>query len=137
MIATIDTNVLVSGLFAKVKGADTTPPQMVVNMLVNSLLTPCYNDAIIAEYAGVLHRPKFPFSDDLVDFLVQGICKAGMAVSPLISKRTFTDEEDRKFYDVAKTIGSVLVTGNTKHFPKEPWILTPREFVDRFQGDGR
>jgi hypothetical protein len=39
------------------------------------------------------------------------------------------DESDRVFYDVAKTAGAYLITGNTKHFPQEPFILTPAEFV--------
>jgi len=39
------------------------------------------------------------------------------------------DESDRIFYDTAKQSGSILITGNTKHFPDEPFIMTPAEFM--------
>jgi hypothetical protein len=39
------------------------------------------------------------------------------------------DEDDRVFYDTAKTAGAYLIPGNTKHFPQEPFILTPAQFL--------
>ena len=39
------------------------------------------------------------------------------------------DESDRIFYDTDKQSGSILITGNTKHFPDEPFIMTPAEFM--------
>jgi hypothetical protein len=39
------------------------------------------------------------------------------------------DETDRKFYDTAKAAGAMLITGNTKHYPDEPFILTPAAFI--------
>jgi hypothetical protein len=39
------------------------------------------------------------------------------------------DESDRKFFDAAKTCGAVLITGNKKHYPPEPFILSPAEFL--------
>jgi hypothetical protein len=38
-------------------------------------------------------------------------------------------EDDRIFYDTAKHSGSILVTGNLKHYPKEAFILAPTEFL--------
>jgi predicted nucleic acid-binding protein len=39
------------------------------------------------------------------------------------------DEDDRVFYDTAKQAGAYLITGNTKHYPSEPFILTPSAFL--------
>jgi putative PIN family toxin of toxin-antitoxin system len=36
---------------------------------------------------------------------------------------------NRKFFDAAKTCGAVLITGNKKHYPPEPFILSPAEFL--------
>ena len=40
-----------------------------------------------------------------------------------------TDEDDRAFYDTAKNNDAYLVTGNTRHYPNESFILTPTEFM--------
>jgi predicted nucleic acid-binding protein len=52
---------------------------------------------------------------------------------PVASVFPMTDESDRKFYDVAKTAEAFLVTGNMKHYPKEPFIVTPSEFANTFK----
>ncbi|MDR3270840.1 MAG: hypothetical protein LBT32_04945 [Peptococcaceae bacterium] len=40
------------------------------------------------------------------------------------------DEDDRVFYDAAKSVGAYLITGNIKHFPQGPFILTPLAFLE-------
>jgi hypothetical protein len=44
------------------------------------------------------------------------------------------DPKDQVFYEVVmekrKNEVSYLVTGNIKHFPKKPFIVTPREMLD-------
>lgn len=43
----------------------------------------------------------------------------------------FPDPKDIVFYEVALSKeGSFLVTGNTKHFPKEPIVVTPAEMLE-------
>ena len=39
------------------------------------------------------------------------------------------DESDRKFYDAAKFCNAYLLTGNKKHYPKDPLVLSPAEFL--------
>ena len=55
-----------------------------------------------------------------------------------ISDADFSDTEDVVFYEVVmekrKTDEAWLVTGNIKHFPKEPFIVTPREMLDIIEG---
>ena len=38
----------------------------------------------------------------------------------------------RKFYEVAKFCHAILITGNGKHYPEEPDILTMSEFCERY-----
>ncbi len=44
------------------------------------------------------------------------------------------DEKDRVFYEVTMKSNeerdSMLVTGNMKHFPIKPFIVTPKELCD-------
>lgn len=43
----------------------------------------------------------------------------------------FQDPKDIVFYEVAiSKEGSYLVTGNTKHFPKNPIVVTPAELLE-------
>jgi predicted nucleic acid-binding protein len=53
-----------------------------------------------------------------------------LCVSPILSNIKFTDEDDRIFYDTAKTVNTVLITGNKKHFPKDKIVLSPKEFIE-------
>ena len=41
--------------------------------------------------------------------------------------------KDLPFYEAVlekRDVNAYLVTGNIKHFPKEPFIVTPRELLD-------
>jgi hypothetical protein len=40
------------------------------------------------------------------------------------------DEDDRVFYDVARTDEVILITGNKKHYPTSPQILSPAEYIN-------
>ena len=43
------------------------------------------------------------------------------------------DMKDVPFYEVVlekRSDNTYLVTGNIRHFPKEPFVVTPREFLD-------
>ena len=80
----------------------------------------------ISEYWRVLHRPKFRFHPSQVSRLIDDIVRTDIAVEANIPNTTpMPDEEDRKFYDVAKSSGAFLITGNIKHFPIS--------FVERFE----
>jgi hypothetical protein len=47
----------------------------------------------------------------------------------LVSQVNLPDEADRKLYDVAEAAGAILVTGNKKHYPDEPFTKDPAEFM--------
>jgi len=57
-----------------------------------------------------------------------------MLIEPFVSTVFMTDETDRTFYDTAKASDSILITGNIKHYPTEPFIMTPTEFLTKEGG---
>ncbi|MDR3295694.1 MAG: putative toxin-antitoxin system toxin component, PIN family [Clostridiales Family XIII bacterium] len=119
-----DTNILVSALWSK-----NGTPANIIGLVLAKQLTPCYDYRIMNEYRQVLSRPKFGFSVDDVRDLLEFIKKNGIPVMAKSTGILFTDESDRKFYEVAKECGAVLVTGNLKHFPEEPFIQSAAEFL--------
>ena len=62
--------------------------------------------------------------------MLDGIIMVGGVYVPKVSNTPLPDETDRKFYDLAKEVGAILITGNRKHYPDEEFIMTPSEFVD-------
>ena len=120
----LDTNVLVSALWSKQGN-----PNSIVEKLFRNEIELCYTDEMIDEYDEVLRREKFGFSKNQVDSFMQELLKNGVSSDSTESTEPFSDETDRKFYDAAKTNGAVLITGNTKHYPDQPFILTPHEFL--------
>lgn len=43
----------------------------------------------------------------------------------------FIDESDKKFYEVAKSSGAVLITGNLKHYPVDDQVLSVWNFLEK------
>jgi uncharacterized protein len=48
---------------------------------------------------------------------------------PTPIQEKFEDESDKVFYEVAKSTKAYLVTGNIRHFPKEPLVIGPQEYL--------
>lgn len=125
--AVIDTNVLVSALFSRFK--DTTTVRLMQLLILGDII-PVYNDEIIEEYYTVLTREKFRFPSTLVEEVLQVIRKFGINSSRKETSEFFPDPKDIVFYEVALSVdGSFLVTGNTKHFPKKSYVVTPAELL--------
>ena len=75
-------------------------PMKVFRAIVTERIVPLYNDEILQEYRSVLSREEFPDSKDVV------------------------------FYEIALSKeDSYLITGNIKHFPIRPFVVTPAEIV--------
>lgn len=132
--AVFDTNVLVSALMSK--RAD-SPTVLLLDYVLDGRIVLLYNEDIIREYKEVLHRSKFDFSEDNIHDLIE-LVKTGLFLDPTESGETFPDIDDRVFYEVAlsKEDGYV-VTGNTKHFPKSPIVVTPAEMMHIVQGTNK
>ncbi|WWR16831.1 putative toxin-antitoxin system toxin component, PIN family [Lachnospiraceae bacterium JLR.KK008] len=128
--AVIDTNVLVSALLS-IKN-DTATVQ-IVSKVISGEIIPVYSNVITKEYREVLSRKKFGFSINAIGYLLSAVEKYGLLIDPSPSGIILPDMKDLPFYEVVlekRDDNTYLVTGNIKHFPKEPFVVTPRELLD-------
>ena len=123
--AVLDTNVLVSALWTPAGNASA-----IINLILLDKIIPCFDQHILNEYKAVLSRPRLSFQMDQVDELLAEITNRGFSVIAFPSSIELPDESDRKFYDTAKYCQAYLITGNIKHYPKEPFIVSPAQFID-------
>lgn len=126
--AVIDTNVLVSALLPS---QGITNPAVILGEIMRGRIIPVYNDEIISEYVEVLSREKFHFRQTSIKTVVNHIKRIGLKVVRTKSwEEVFPDLKDVVFYEVTLSKDDAyLVTGNTKHFPKKPFVVTPAEMV--------
>jgi len=126
MIKTVfDTNVLVSAFMNK-----NGTPAKILSLFAKRNLEVFYSDAIFAEYEDVLNREHFRFNKQKILRVLNRFKRLGELFVPIESDISMIDEDDRIFYDVAKQSDSFLITGNKKHYPNEPFILSPAEFLN-------
>ena len=139
IFAVIDTNVIVSALISRHTDSATV---MVLNSVFSEHIIPVYNEDILNEYATVLRRKKFNFSEDFINETITTIKDKGIHSERVNSGETLPDAKDLVFYEVALSQeDSFLVTGNLKHFPKKPFVVSPAEMVGIIHaatsGDGK
>jgi len=128
VFAVLDTNVIVSALISRNADAATVK---VFQHFLNKNLTVLYNDEILKEYQDVLHRPKFRIDKELISDLYNYIKDEGVPSERVHSDELFSDPKDIVFYEVALSKeDAYLVTGNIKHFPKKPIVVTPAEMLE-------
>jgi putative PIN family toxin of toxin-antitoxin system len=121
----IDTNVLVSALWS-----ESGIPAEILKQTPENVL-PCLNEAILEEYKEVLNRPKFNFSTIKKEQFLKMLKEFSEIVIPEKSCFAMIDESDRIFYDTAIAAEAFLITGNLKHYPVEPHIIAPNEFLKK------
>lgn len=129
-LAVIDTNVLVSALFSKHPDSATV---QIIEKIYTGEIVPLYSDSILEEYEEVLCRPKFYFSVSMIHTLIGSIKTNGISVNPSPTGAELPDMDDLVFYEVVmkkRPDNAYLITGNIRHFPKEPFIVTPNEMLD-------
>jgi len=123
IVAVLDTNVVVSA-FINPGG----PPGRILASLGRRAFIPVYDARMITEYRNVLSRPRFSLDPVDVGRFIEGFMRFGWAVEPGIWTQPMVDESDRVFVEVARGASALLVTGNTRHFPAEPWVMAPSSF---------
>ncbi len=101
-------------------------------LVLNGLITPCYDQRILAEYRSVLKRAKFRFTEGEVSDLLAQIEDQGWSVVAGPLAVYFGDEDDLKFYEVARHCRATLITGNLRHFPEEPSIMSISDFLSAY-----
>ena len=126
--AVIDTNVIISALLSRHQDSATVK---ILDFLYDRTIIPVYNDDVLKEYSNVLQRPKFDFPDDVIKATLEAIKKGGLKSDRVASDEQLPDPKDIVFYEVALSKeDSFLVTGNLKHFPREPFVVSPAEMVE-------
>lgn len=133
--AVIDTNVLVSALLSNHSNAATV---QLIGKLLEGEIVPVYSGEIMREYREVLNRKKFKFEPDMVAYILSAVEKYGILAEPSATGMILPDMKDLPFYEVVmekRNEDAYLVTGNLKHFPVEPFIVTPRQMLDILDGN--
>ena len=123
----IDTNVIVSALLKP-----GNPPSHILRCATEGRIIPCFSGEIFREYKEVLFRPKFPFRTVDIYDLFEQLRETGFSVTPKSLYMKFTDESDRVFYETAKFCNAILITGNARHFPRDPAVMSPADFFAKF-----
>ena len=125
----IDTNVLVSAVLKS-----HSVPGSIVELAFDGPIIPILNEAIEKEYREVLSRPKFHLTEDLIEGILSTFHKRAIYVDAEHLDVELPDPKDLVFYEVVmeerKEEEAYLVTGNIRHFPNRPFIVTPREMLD-------
>ena len=125
--AVIDTNVFVSAYMTHNINSATSK---VVRHLLNGQIKLLYNDEIMAEYKDVLSRSYLRISPIERETLFEYIRENGVSAERTSFDNLFVDEDDRVFYEVMLSKDdSFLVTGNLKHFPVTPRVVTPAQML--------
>lgn len=133
MFAVIDTNVFVSALITH----NPESPTVRINQYIDEgAITPVFNEDILAEYKDVLMRERFHLSESQVVMFIDRIVNKGIPSSRLDYLESLPDEKDRVFYEVSLSIpDSYLVTGNLRHFPITPKVVSPSQMIEILQGN--
>lgn len=133
IFAVVDTNVLVSALISKSIDSN---PMKVFRAIVTEQIVPLYNDEILLqEYQSVLSREKFHLDKTLIETVLKAIVTDGLCLdrTPAVDVE-FPDPKDVVFYEIVLSKeDSYLITGNIKHFPIRPFVVTPAEIVRIFE----
>lgn len=127
--AVIDTNVLVSAMLKW-----ESVPGSIINLAFEGIIVPLVNSRILNEYRIVLSRSKFGLPKEIVDNIVKTMELRGLNVEESPLDIELPEPDDKVFFEVVmeerKTEDAYLVTGNIKHFPVKPFVVTPRQMLD-------
>ena len=133
--AVIDTNVVVSSLIKK----DSFPGK-IIKYISDSIIVPLVNSEILSEYEKVLHRESFNFLGCDIEETIKLLKEESLKIEGIDVIEEFTDKTDIVFFQVtmdARTqdMDAYLVTGNSRHFPNRPFVITPKEMVEIIESD--
>ena len=125
--AVIDTNVIVSSMMTN---NPLSPTRQILENVQEDKVTPMINDDILEEYKEVLSRTKFHFAQDDIDAILNLYNMKGVKYIPECLRKDFIDLNDVIFYETyLLQRDAYLITGNLRHFPKEPRIVSPADMV--------
>jgi putative PIN family toxin of toxin-antitoxin system len=125
----LDTNVVVSAIMT----AHGTCAQ-IIDLLADGAFELYADDRILAEYDSVLQRPQLRIVPEDAAVLLELIRSVADPVAAVPLPVQLPDPEDAPFLEVAAASGSLLVTGNARHYPRSSragvTVLTPMELLE-------
>lgn len=130
MIVTVDTNVLVSGVFFG------GVPGMIVTAAREGTFKLAMTPALLSELREVLSKPRFGLTPDAVRLLMDGMEASATIVYP--GKRhqvVMRDRDDDAVVDCAVESGSMYIVSGDSHLTEIDivegiTVVTPRRFAD-------
>lgn len=128
--AVIDTNIVVSSLISKGRHSAVTE---LMEKLSDKTIQPIVSVDILREYKKVLSRPKFGFPEDVIKSVFGFFEQNAKMADAWDTGMELTDPSDLPFFEAyiaEQSPATFLVTGNVKHYPEWPYIVTPREMVE-------
>jgi putative PIN family toxin of toxin-antitoxin system len=116
----IDTNVVISAAL-KPTGLES----QVIELLAYRAFQLFVSPDVLAEYRGVLSRPKFAhIPPERTSRLLSLLAKEATTITPLQRLHVSPHDDDNRFLECAEAAqADYLVTGNKRHFPKR-WKRT-------------
>jgi putative PIN family toxin of toxin-antitoxin system len=129
MNVVLDTNVLVSAVLTP-----DGPCARILDLVLDGLLTLQADARILAEYADVLRRPEFRLPTEDTSRLLEALAAPIDPVAAVPLESRLPDPDDLPFLEVAAATGSLLVTGNIRHYPAAARggvaVLSPADLLD-------
>lgn len=123
----LDTNVIVAAMLTRHHDSAT---KRIINAVTDLKVTVLYHDTMFNEYHRILCLKKFGFSADVIRDMENVITTFGIKTDRIPTDEIFSDKDDVVFYEVALSKeGAYVVTGNKRHFPDKPIVVTPAEMV--------
>ncbi|HEY6328609.1 MAG TPA: putative toxin-antitoxin system toxin component, PIN family [Blastocatellia bacterium] len=108
----VDTNVIISANI-KQRGAESR----LLDLILDRRLQLYVSQPILAEYEGVLSRPKFRLDPRRVEDAIEAIRSTCTIVTPSKLLSVSNDDPDNRFLECAEeAVADFLVTGNKRHF---------------------
>jgi putative PIN family toxin of toxin-antitoxin system len=112
----------------------------IVDMIADGALDLYADDRILAEYDSVLHRPELRIAPEDAGVILDLIRSITDTVAAIPLPVQLPDPDDAAFLEVAAASGSILITGNTRHFPTNARtgvsVMTPAEFLELLRSSG-
>jgi len=130
-LAVLDTNVVVS---AGIRSGS-IPHHLLDSFVFEDQVKIVLSPSIMAEYREVCSRTKFAQYGFPPVWLEILLSEGLILPDPLPWPWTLPDPDDGIFLALAKTSGAWLITGNSKHYPRElrdgVVVCTPAEYLDK------
>jgi len=130
VIATIDTNVLISGtVFRGIPGR-------IIDASIDHRFTLALSPSILREYRNVLSRRKFGFHPDVVEALAQDLDAHSVIVYPKKHHQVVMDDpDDNAIIDCAVEANADYIVSGDAHLTtlgtiEGISILTPAQFIE-------